>query len=111
MLSVPLGVVCGAFDGVEGAVAAFVSSAVVIANLWVLSVLGPRLVTSLAREESPMLWAAALAAKFALLIGVFLGMLRVFPPMGVAMGFVPLLVGTLATGIQLARADAAAEEA
>ncbi len=38
---------------------------------------------------------------------LFVAMLKVLPPFGLAMGFVPMLVGTLITGIQLAREEEA----
>lgn len=105
LLATPLAVVAGLAISVPDAFAALVSSVVILANLWILGVLGPRLVTSLARDESPTLWVVALLAKFVLLIVVFVAMLQVLPPFGLAMGFLPMLVGTLATGIQLARAE------
>lgn len=103
----PLAVVAGLLNSVPDAVAALVSSVAVLANLWILSVLGPRLVKSIAREESPVLWVVAILAKFVLLMVLFVAMLKVLPPFGLAMGFVPMLVGTLITGIQLAREEEA----
>lgn len=105
-LSLPLAVACGAAHSGEAAVAAALSSLLVLGNLWVLSVVGPRLVKSLADGEFPGFWASALAAKFFLLLGGFVALTRVLPPFGVAMGFVPLLVGTLVTAVQLAQAEA-----
>jgi hypothetical protein len=101
----PLAVVAGLLNSTNDAVAALVSSAVVLGNLWILSVLGPRLVKSIAREESPVLWVAAILAKFVLLMVLFVAMLKVLPPFGLVMGFLPMLVGTLVTGIQLAREE------
>ena len=109
-LALPLGVVAGALYGAEHALAAGLSSLVLLANLWALSVLGPRVVHSLARGESPVFWMVAIGAKFVLLMAIFLGLVRVLPAIGLAMGFVPLIVGTLATGIVLGLAEAAAEE-
>jgi hypothetical protein len=107
-LSIPLGVVAGAFMSWPDAASALVSSLVVIGNLWVLSVLSPRALEALARSaegESGAdvgLWMGAIAAKFVLLLLLYLAMLQFLPPFGLAMGFVPMLVGVLVTGIQLA---------
>lgn len=110
-LALPVAVALGAAHSGEGALGAGLASLLVLGNLWVLSVVGPRLVKSLADGEFPGLWAAALVAKFFLLVGGFVGLVQVLPPIGVAMGFVPLMVGTLATAVQLAQAEAAAEAA
>jgi hypothetical protein len=95
--------------GAGDAVGAAIGSAVVLVNLWVLSVLGPRLVKALARDESTVLWMVALAAKFVLLIGTFFVLLRTVSPFGLMLGFVPLMVGALGTGMQLALQESAEE--
>jgi hypothetical protein len=97
--------------GVDHAVAAGVAGALVLLNLWVLSVLGPRVVRSLARGEPPTLWVAAIGAKFVLFVGAFVLLLKALPPLGIALGFVPLLAGTLITGIWLAAQDEDSPEA
>lgn len=122
-LAIPLGIVIGAFAGPADAVAALVSSLVVIGNLWLLHILSARALAALARqysEKSPgddsgesgaevMLWMGALGAKFVLLLLLYLGMLKFLSPFGLAMGFVPMLVGVLVTGIQLALAESRKE--
>lgn len=102
-LALPVAIGLGALWGADHALAAAASGLLVLANLWVLTILGPRLVTSIAREELSALWAAALVAKFLLLAGGLLALLKVLPPLGLAFGFVPLLVGTLITALQLAK--------
>lgn len=91
------------------ALGSVVGSAVVLFNLWLLSVLGPRLVASLAGDRSPVMWLLALFAKFVLLIAVFFSLFRVLPPYGLLLGFVPMLVGTLAAGVRMALAESASE--
>jgi hypothetical protein len=95
-------VVVGSVLGVDQGIACLVGSAAVLGNVWVLSILGPRLVGALARGRDPWLWSVALFAKFFLVIGLFLLMYRVLPAFGLLLGFVPLMLGTLATGLQLA---------
>ena len=104
-LAMPVAVGIAALWGPDHALAATVSGLLVLANLWVLSILGPRLVTAVAREELSGLWAAALAAKFLLLAAALVGLVKVLPPLGIALGFVPLLAGTLITAIQLAQQE------
>jgi hypothetical protein len=110
-LSIPLGVIAGAFMSWPDAGSALVSSLVVIGNMWVLSVLSPRALEALARSAEGeaggdvALWMGAIAAKFVLLLLLYLAMLQFLPPFGLAMGFVPMLVGVLITGIQLALAE------
>ena len=104
-LVLPFAVAVGALWGIDFAIAAAASGLLALANLWVLSVLGPRLVTAIAREEFSALWVAALVAKFILLAALLVGMVQFLPPLGIALGFVPLLVGTLITAVQLAQAD------
>jgi hypothetical protein len=107
LLATPVAVLAGLVSSVPDAFAALVSTGVVLGNLWVLGVLGPRLVTSVAQGESTVLWVGALLAKIVVVIGVFVAMLQVLPPFGLAMGFLPMLVGTLVTGVQLARLEEA----
>ena len=109
--SVPLAVLLGALWGAEHAVAAAVSSGVMLANFWALSLLGPRVVASLARGRDAVPWVGLLGLKFLVVCGVLLGLVRVFPPVGVALGFVPLVVGVLVTGIMAAQEEAAREAA
>ncbi|MBX2799383.1 MAG: hypothetical protein KTR31_17035 [Myxococcales bacterium] len=111
ILTWPVGVAIGAAIGTDYALAAGVSGALCVANIWVLSVLGPRLVSSVAKEEFAGMWLAALGAKFVILAGLLLALVRIFPPLGVGLGFVPLLLGTLITGIGLAQEENAREEA
>lgn len=117
--------------GWSEALGAAVGAGLVLANLWVLSVVGPRLVSSLAREElasrgvgndpsggsapgtgatsPPVFWMVALLAKFVLLIGAFALLFRFLPAFGLLLGFVPLMLGTLGTGITLALHETAEE--
>lgn len=106
LIATPITVGLASSFGVDHAVAAGVSSALVLVNFWVLSVLGPPIVRALARGESPALWVAALLAKFALFFGAYYLLFQILPPFGLGLGFVSLLIGTLLTGIQLARQDA-----
>jgi len=85
------------------AIAAGISGAIVVANLWTLSVLSGKLVEGIAREDqSTALWTAALFAKFALFAGLLVLVGRSLPLLGVALGFLPLMLGTLLTGIEIA---------
>jgi len=93
------------------AVGTLVGSAVVLGNLWVLSILGPRLISALANERDPTVWMASLLAKFVLLIGLFLLLFKVLPAFGLMLGFVSLMLGTLATGLELAIREQAGESA
>ncbi|HHO50458.1 MAG TPA: hypothetical protein ENK18_06175 [Deltaproteobacteria bacterium] len=108
-LASPLALLGAAPLGLDHVVAATLSTSLVLANLWALSILGPRLVQSVAEETFAGLWLAALGAKFILIAAILVGMVQILPPMGIALGFVPLLVGTLATGLQLAQVEAEAE--
>ena len=110
-LALPVAIGVAALWGADHALAAAASGLLVLANLWVLTVLGPRFVTALAREEISALWAAALLAKFILLAGLLIGLVKVLPPLGLAFGFIPLLIGTLATALQLAQEEAAQDSA
>lgn len=120
ILAIPFGVLAGAVISPADAGAAFISSLVVLGNLWLLSVLSERAIAALARQhEEPApgspdnagegmdatLWMGAIGAKFVLLLLLYVGMLQVLPPFGLAMGFVPMLIGVLATGIGLALAE------
>lgn len=110
-LTVPVVVAAAwAVWGPDHALAAALSSALLLANLWSLSVLGPRVVEGVAAPGGDPwlgLWAAAIAAKFLLLAGAFVALARLLPPVGMAVGFVPMLLGTFLTALQLARAQAA----
>ncbi|MEM6925289.1 MAG: hypothetical protein AAF602_00055 [Myxococcota bacterium] len=102
-ISWPIAVGVALLWGIDHAVAAGISGAVVVANLWLLSVLSSKLVEGIAREDPrTALWMAALFAKFALFAGLLLLVGRSFPLLGVAFGFLPLLLGTLLTGIEIA---------
>lgn len=106
VLATPITLGVAAGFGVEHAIAAGVSSAVVLLNLWVLSILVPPMTRALARgEPTAGLWGAALIAKFVLLFGTYYLLFRVLPPFGLGLGFVSLMVGTLITGIELAWQD------
>lgn len=109
LLTAPVAVLLAwALWGPDHAAAAAASTGLIAANLWVLSVLGPRVVSGFATEEPDpwlTLWVGAIAAKFLLLVGAFMVLLRYLPPLGVAMGFVPMLAGALVTALQLARLD------
>ena len=96
--------------GPEHALGAAVGSCLVLFNLWLLSVLGPRVVASLAKDEPPTMWVLALMAKFAILVGGFFALFQVLPAYGLLLGFVPMLLGTLGAGVRLALAESAAEE-
>lgn len=94
----------------ELAVAAAVSSGVVLLNLWVLSVLVPPMIRAIARQEAPLLWSSALVAKFILLFVTYYLLFQFLPPFGLGLGFISLMVGTLITGIELAWQDNARVE-
>lgn len=99
----PVAVGVASLWGVDHAVAAGISGAVVVLNLWLLSVLSGKLVEGIAREDQrTALWMAALFAKFALFAGLLVFVGRSFPLLGVAFGFLPLMLGTLVTGIEIA---------
>lgn len=102
-LSWPVAVGVAAGWGSQHALAAGICGGLVIGNLWLLSVLGSKLVEAIAKEDSSAaLWMAALLAKFLLFAGLLALAGRTLPPLGLALGFVPLLLGTLLTGIELA---------
>jgi hypothetical protein len=104
-LATPFALAVGALFGWDHVLAAAVSSAVLVGNLWVLSILGPPLVRSLARGTQPALWVAALLAKFVLLFGVYALLFQFLPPLGLGLGVVTLMMGTLLTGLELARRE------
>ncbi len=102
-VSWPVAVGVAAFWSPAHAIATGISGGLVIANLWLLSVLSSKLVEGIAREDArTALWMAALFAKFALFAGLLALVGRSFPLLGVAFGFLPLLLGTLLTGIEIA---------
>jgi hypothetical protein len=109
-LSIPVGVLAGAMAGWEDAGAALVSSLVCVGNLWVLSLLSASTLRTLARDEAEpaesAMWMGAIAAKFVLLLLLYAAMMQFLSPFGLAMGFIPLFVGVLATGIQHALLEA-----
>jgi hypothetical protein len=109
-LSAPFAVLGSAVFGPGAVAAAAVSSLVVLVNLWVLAVLGPRLVGSLAANDgegdgTAGLWAAALCGKFVLILAVFVGLVQVLPPVGLAMGFLSIPAGTVVAALLPARSD------
>jgi hypothetical protein len=106
-LVVPFAVALGLLWGRDTAVATLLSSIVALSNLWVLSILGPRMVTAAARDEQGMalICGAGITAKFLLVCALYVWMAKTLPPIGVAFGFVPMLGGTLITALILARAD------
>ncbi|MEZ4237233.1 MAG: hypothetical protein R3F59_13995 [Myxococcota bacterium] len=109
-LSAPAVAVCVAAGlGVDHGLATAVGSALVLLNFWLLSLLGPRVVASVARDEPPVFWVLALLAKFVLLVGAFALLFRVLPAFGLMLGFVPMLVGTLGAGVHYALREAAEE--
>lgn len=128
VLSIPVGVLAGACASWEDAGAALLSSIVCVANLWSLSILTERAIDALASQQGPepldgqepgaeargdgfasALWFGAIAAKFILLLLLYWGMLQVLPPFGLAMGFVPLMVGIFITGLLQARTQTSKE--
>ena len=100
-LCVPVSVGLGVLWSWDHAVAALISCLVVVVNLWVLSILGPRVVMSLSKQQNPTFWMALLGLKFIVLACVLIVLVRGYPPVGVALGFVPLVLGGLITGIEL----------
>jgi hypothetical protein len=107
-LVVPIAVALGFLWGPDTAATALLSSIVSLSNLWVLSILGPRLVSAIAREEQGIaaLCAVAIAGKFLLVAAIYAWMAQHLPPYGIALGFLPMLGGTLITALVIARADA-----
>lgn len=102
-LSWPVAVGVAALWSTPHAIAAGLSGAAVLLNLWLLSVLSGKLVEGIAREDSSTgLWMAALFAKFILFAGLLAAVGRFFPLLGVALGFLPLTLGILVTGIEIA---------
>ena len=90
---------------------AVLASLLLLGNFWVLGTLGPRVVTGLAAPEGDpwlALWVGAIAAKFFLLVAAFVWLAQTFPAAGVAVGFLPILLGTLAAAVQMAREAEAA---
>lgn len=108
VLVAPFAVALGFLWGLETAATALLSSVVALTNLWVLSILGPRLVRAIARDEQGVaaLCGAAIVAKFLLVAAIYAWMAQHLPPYGIALGFVPMLGGTLITAVVIARADA-----
>lgn len=112
VLVLPLAVVPAFSVSTGHGVGATVSALLLLGNLWVLSTLGPRVVSGLARPDGDPwlgLWVGAIGAKFFLLVGAFLWLAQTFPAAAVAVGFLPILLGTLVTAVQLAREAEAAE--
>ncbi|MEN0064172.1 MAG: hypothetical protein AAGA48_18625 [Myxococcota bacterium] len=99
----PAGVAVASFWGMSYAIAAGVGGALVIGNLWLLSRLSGKLVEGFANEDASIgLWIAVLLVKFIVFLGLFLAVGASLPLFGLALGFVPLMLGILATGIELA---------
>jgi hypothetical protein len=111
-LAAPLAVAAGAAWGTDVALAAAISAGLALTNLWAWSVLGPRLVGSLAADDGGSgLFAAALATKTLLVLGLVAWLLvSGWSPVGLALGLVPLPIGTLLAAL-LVRPPAAAEGA
>jgi hypothetical protein len=86
-----------AWGGVDVAVAAASSAGVLVANLWAWSVLGPRLVGSVAADDGGAgLYAAALGAKTLLVLAVIAVLLTSgWSPAGLAIGLATLPAATL----------------
>ena len=106
VLALPLAVGPAFAVSVEHALAATCSSLLLLLNFWVLATLGPRVVSGFAAPEGDpwlALWISALGAKLVLLVGAFLLLVKVFPPPAVAVGFLPILLGTLGAAVHLAR--------
>jgi hypothetical protein len=104
LLAAPLAVAGAALLGADQAPAAAASAAVVLVNLGLLALLGPRLVASVAADDGQTIfWGAALCAKFVLLLAIYAALLRVLEPVGLAIGLTPLLLGTLLAAIVSAR--------
>jgi hypothetical protein len=104
LLAAPLAVAGAALLGADHAIAAAASAAVVLLNLGVLAILGPRLLASIAADDGrAVLWGVALCAKFVLLLAIFAALLRVLEPVGLAIGLTPLLLGTLLAALVSAR--------
>ncbi len=102
-LSLPLVIVVGFIMSQPAGIGAAITGVFMLANLWVFSILGPRIVQAVATGESVALWSAGLGAKSLLLLGGVYGLLTLFPPEGVALGLVTLMLGTMLTALQLAR--------
>ncbi len=104
LATAPLAVAGAAFLGTDEALAAAVSATVVLLNLGAMAILGPRMIASVAADDGQAaLWAAALFAKFVLVLAIFAGLTQVLAPVGLAVGFVPLLLGTLLAALVSAR--------
>lgn len=114
-LALPLAVGPAFAVSVVHGVGATCSALLLLANFWVLSVVGPRIVAGMAKEDGDPwmpLWVSALVAKLGLLVAAFLWLIRVFPAPAIAVGFLPILLGTLVAAVQMGRAaEAAASEA
>jgi hypothetical protein len=114
-LALPLAIGPAFWVSLGHGVGATLSAVLLLVNFWVLATLGPRVVAGFAAEEGDpwlALWVGALGAKFALLVGAFVWLASTFPPVAVAIGFLPILLGTLGAAVQMAReAEAAAPTA
>jgi hypothetical protein len=110
-LAAPVSVGLAAFFGWDHAVAAAVSSALVLGNAWALSKLGPAVVGRIARGERVAPLAALLLGKMIVFFGVYLFLLRFLPGLGLGLGFVSLTLGTLLTGLSPADAQPSTGEA
>lgn len=103
-LSWPLAVGASAllWGGAHAAGAA-ITGALVVGNLWVLRLLSSKFVEGVARESAATsLWGLALLAKFAVFAGLLLWVGDSVPVLGLAVGFAPLVLGALFTGIEIA---------
>jgi hypothetical protein len=108
VLLVPLAVLPGLWASPAHGLAAFLSSVVLLANFRALSILGPRLVMGSADPDGDPwlpLVGGGLVIKTGVLLLAFRLMLRHLPPEGVALGFLPILLGTLVTAFQLTRLE------
>lgn len=104
---IPLTVgIAGLFD-VQVAIGATASGLLVLANLLALRWLVSGIVTAVAEQRSPVLLMSLAVAKFVLFTVLLLAISRAVPPMGLVLGFVPMVAGTLLTGIELALRESA----
>lgn len=101
-ICIPLTVGGAAWFDAAIALGAVASSLLVLANLTILSVLVPGILRAIASQRSPALLMGLVLVKFVLFTVLLLWLTRTFPPMGVVLGFVPMVLGTLITGIELA---------
>lgn len=112
VFTAPFAVAAGAVWGADVALAAALSAGLTLLNLWGWSVLGPRLIGSLAGDDGGAgLYAAALATKTLLVLGLLAWLLvSGWSPIGLALGILPLPIGTLVTAL-VVRPSVAAEGA